>query len=199
MSVFVQKCWLAPPICPSLCFLRLFSIFTGFSPFSSLQLNLQGWKVTGLPGAFGCKMWVALCLSLLYVSCLFIYFFKKDFIYLFMRDRERQRQREKQAPRREPNVGRDPRTLGSCPELKADAQLLSQQWDPGVPSCLFNAFLAPHVSSGSQKPRDRGKGMLTPGGGRQRPAQPNSSLQAQSRGLLSGGHGCLVKSLLCPG
>ena len=35
-------------------------------------------------------------------------FFKKDFIYLFMRDTQREgqthRQREKQAPRREPNV-----------------------------------------------------------------------------------------------
>ena len=38
--------------------------------------------------------------------------FKKDFIYLFMRDRERQkhRQREKQALHREPNMGLDPRT-----------------------------------------------------------------------------------------
>ena len=44
-----------------------------------------------------------------------------------MRDRERQRhrQREKQAPREEPDVGLDPRTPGSQPEPKADAQLLS--------------------------------------------------------------------------
>ena len=51
--------------------------------------------------------------------CALIYnvFFKKDFIYLFMRDRERERQkhkqREKQAPCREPDVGLDPGTLGS--------------------------------------------------------------------------------------
>ena len=32
---------------------------------------------------------------------------------------------EKQAPSGEPNVGLDPRTLGSQPELKADAQPLS--------------------------------------------------------------------------
>ena len=50
-----------------------------------------------------------------------------------MRERERQRhrQREKQDPCREPDVGLDPRTSGSHPELKADAQLLSH---PGVPS-----------------------------------------------------------------
>ena len=50
-----------------------------------------------------------------------------------MRDRKRERQRygqrEKQAPFRKPNVGLDPGTLGSCPEPKADAQLLSH---PGV-------------------------------------------------------------------
>ena len=47
-----------------------------------------------------------------------------------MREIERQRhQREKQAPHREPNVGLDPRTLGSCPEPKAEAQPLT----PGVP------------------------------------------------------------------
>ena len=36
----------------------------------------------------------------------------KDFIYLFMRDTEKQRhrQREKQAPRREPHAGIDPQT-----------------------------------------------------------------------------------------
>ena len=44
-----------------------------------------------------------------------------------MRDTERQR--EKQIPRREPNMGLDPRTLGSQPEPKADAQTLSH---PGV-------------------------------------------------------------------
>ena len=51
-----------------------------------------------------------------------------------MRDTERERQkhtqREKQAPCREPDVGLNPRTLGSHPEPKADAQPLSH---PGVP------------------------------------------------------------------
>ena len=44
--------------------------------------------------------------------------------------RQRHRQREKQVPHREPDVGLDPRTPESCPELKADAQPLSHT---GVP------------------------------------------------------------------
>ena len=47
------------------------------------------------------------------------------------RERQRHRQREKQAPCREPDVGLDPRTPGSRPEPKADAQPLSH---PGVPA-----------------------------------------------------------------
>ena len=43
----------------------------------------------------------------------------------------RDRQREKQAPCREPNVGLDPGTAGSQPELKADAQPLSHPDIPG--------------------------------------------------------------------
>ena len=50
------------------------------------------------------------------------------------RERERHRQREKQAPCREPDVGLDPRTLGSCPEPKVDAQPLSH---PGAPLICF--------------------------------------------------------------
>ena len=55
-----------------------------------------------------------------------------------MRDTERQshRQREKQAPCREPDVGFDARTLGSCPEPKAETQPLSH---PGVPT--FKSFM----------------------------------------------------------
>ena len=49
-----------------------------------------------------------------------------------MRERERHGQREKQAPCREPNAELDPRTPGSHPEPKADAQPLSH---PGVPIC----------------------------------------------------------------
>ena len=44
-----------------------------------------------------------------------------------MRDREKEveTQKEKQALCREPDVGLDPGTLGSCPEPKAGAPLLS--------------------------------------------------------------------------
>ena len=59
------------------------------------------------------------------------------------RGRQRHRQREKQAPCRVPDVELDPRTLRSCPELKADAQPLSHPGAPGYclnhirPSVLF--------------------------------------------------------------
>ena len=46
-----------------------------------------------------------------------------------MRDIEREAE-GKQAPRREPDVGLDPRTLGSCPGLKAGAK---PQSHPGIP------------------------------------------------------------------
>ena len=51
-----------------------------------------------------------------------------------MRDRERQRhrQREKQAPCREPDVGLDPGTLGSCPGLKAGTKLVSHSGIPDL-------------------------------------------------------------------
>ena len=64
-------------------------------------------------------------------------------IYLFIHERhtqregQRPRQREKQAPHREPDVGLDPRTPGSRPELKADAQPLSH---PVPIACLFHVF-----------------------------------------------------------
>ena len=45
-------------------------------------------------------------------------------------ERERHRQREKQAPHREPHVGLDPGTPGSCPGPKACAQ-------PGIPDILL--------------------------------------------------------------
>ena len=59
-------------------------------------------------------------------------FFKR--FYLFIPKRHEYRQREKQAPRREPDVGLDPRTPGSHPGPKADAKLLSP---PGVPAPSF--------------------------------------------------------------
>ena len=64
------------------------------------------------------------------------YYFLKILLFIHQRHRERQRQRqrEKQAPCREPDVGLDPRTSGSWPEPKADAQPLSH---PGLPHKLF--------------------------------------------------------------
>ena len=58
-----------------------------------------------------------------------------------MRDREPETQAdEKQAPCREPDVGLDPGTPGSCPGPKADAQPLSH---PGVP---WTGFLMPNLN-----------------------------------------------------
>ena len=57
--------------------------------------------------------------------------------YLFIRDRQRERERqrrEKQAPCREPDAALDPRTPGSSPGPKADAQPLSH---PGIPKIVF--------------------------------------------------------------
>ena len=51
-------------------------------------------------------------------------------------ENQRQRQREKEAPCGEPDVGLDPRTPGSHPEPKADAQPLSHS---GAPRTVFKA------------------------------------------------------------
>ena len=67
-----------------------------------------------------------------------IYIFK-DFIYLFMRDRDtqrerqRHRQREKQAPCREPDVGLDPGSPGPHPSLK----VALNQWATGAAPLLY--------------------------------------------------------------
>ena len=51
-----------------------------------------------------------------------------------MKDRERQRhrQRDRQTPCRDPDVGLDPRTPGSQPEPKADAQPLNYPCAPAL-------------------------------------------------------------------
>ena len=64
------------------------------------------------------------------VFCLFLRFYSFIHEKHTRRDRQRDRQREKQASCRKPNVGLDPRTLGSHPESKADTQPLSH---PGAP------------------------------------------------------------------
>ena len=55
------------------------------------------------------------------------------FIYSWETEQQRHRQRKKQAPRREPDAGLYSRTPESCPEPKADAQLLSH---PGISRVL---------------------------------------------------------------
>ena len=61
------------------------------------------------------------------------FFFLRFYLFIHERHSERQRhkQREKQAPCREPDVGLDPRSPGSCPGPKAGAKPLSH---PGIPS-----------------------------------------------------------------
>ena len=96
---------------------------------------------------------------MLHVSHSITYFFYKwksvplkKFIYLFIRDTQRERQRhrkrEKQAPCGEPNMGLDPGTQGSHPELKADAQPLSHSGTPGNLYFLipFPSFASPKLS-----------------------------------------------------
>ena len=60
--------------------------------------------------------------------------FLKNILFIYswetQREMQRHRQREKQAPCREPDVGLDPRTPGSRPESKEDAQSLSHAGAP---------------------------------------------------------------------
>ena len=68
------------------------------------------------------------------------YLLKNVFIYLFMRNTERERQRhwqrEKQASCREPDVGLDPRIPGSHPGPKAGAKPEPPR-DAQIPSSLM--------------------------------------------------------------
>ena len=64
---------------------------------------------------------------------------KKKFIHKRQRERQRYRQREKQAPYGESDVGLDPRTQGSYPETKADAQPLSHADVPSAFLCTLQA------------------------------------------------------------
>ena len=62
-----------------------------------------------------------------------------------MRDTERDRDmlREKEAPCREPGMGLDPRTPGSCPEPKADAQPPSHSGAPNL--VIIRKLLGAHL------------------------------------------------------
>ena len=65
-----------------------------------------------------------------------------------MRDTQRERkaethrQRVKQGPRREPDVGLDPGTPGSCSEPKAGAKPLSH---PGIPCFVCFKLIWKHI------------------------------------------------------
>ena len=85
-----------------------------------------------LPFCILCKYKPAI--SYCHFSCLqlLLFFFKILFIHETQRERQRPRQREKQAPQGDPDMGLDLGTLGPLPELKADAQPLSQ----GCLQCL---------------------------------------------------------------
>ena len=72
--------------------------------------------------------------SIVCPKCLLLLLNLKKFFFLKIspiHETHRKRQRQKQAPHKEPDVGLDPRTRGSCPEPKADAQPLSH---PGIPA-----------------------------------------------------------------
>ena len=68
------------------------------------------------------------------------FFFLRFYLFIHERHREKERQRcrqrEKQDPHREPDVGLDPGTPGSCPGPKASTQPLSH---PGVPMSGLDA------------------------------------------------------------
>ena len=78
--------------------------------------------------------------TLIYLQILF-YFLR----YLFIHEGHRHRRSEQQAPHGEPDAGLHPRTLGSQPEPKADAQPLSH---PGAP-IMYNIYLSFILLSGA--------------------------------------------------
>ena len=81
-----------------------------------------------------------------------LFYFILGFIYLFMRDTDREarhRQREKQTPHREPDAGLHPRTPRSCLEPKADALPLSH---PGAPMTISDTSEFPGLFKGFSHP-----------------------------------------------
>ena len=76
----------------------------------------------------------------------FSFLFKKIFLSILSGETHRERQREKQTPYGDPDAELDPRTPGSCPELKADTQPLGH---PGLPLLGFLYRLSCHCWSRS--------------------------------------------------
>ena len=82
-------------------------------------------------------------------SCLFVCKILLIYSRETHRERQRHRQREKQAPCEKPDEGLHPRTPGSQPELKADAQPLSH---PGARRSL-NASSGNRLEAGEAEER----------------------------------------------
>ena len=82
------------------------------------------------------------------------FFFLRFYLFIheryIERERRRHRQREKQAPCREPDVGLDPGSPGSCPGPKAALNHGATQAAPGVE--LLCGFQCPAAREG--KPKD---------------------------------------------
>ena len=84
-------------------------------------------------------------------------FLKKDFIYLFMRERERERQRHRQreeagSMHRELDVGFDPGSPGSRPGPKAGTKPLRH---PGIPCFVFLVSSVLNMGLEFMTPRSR--------------------------------------------
>ena len=96
-----------------------------------------------------------------------VFFFLRFFILFIHRDtereRQRHRQREKQAPCREPDVGLDPRSPGSCPGLQA---ALNRCATGAAPSLMFLTEMpGPHRPRQGVTPKTTGERSEYPGHG----------------------------------
>ena len=99
-----------------------------------------------------------------------------------MRDTEREeghRQKEKQAPRREPDMGLDPRTRGSHPEPQADAQPLSPTGAPAPDHFIQKQSQDTNARSASFLPRQQVSRVTAP------PESPGECLHLSAPPLSS--------------
>ena len=100
-------------------------------------------------------LWGVDAATLIISSCFFFFLRFYLFIHARHRNRQRHRQREKQAPCREPNVGLDPGSPGSCPGLQAALNHCATGAAPPLP--FFKKILFIHESHG-ERGRDIGRG-----------------------------------------
>ena len=119
----------------------------------------------------------------IFCCCFLVVVFFKDFIFIYEKHRGRDRQREKQTPYREPNAGLHPRTPRSCPEPKADAQLLSH---PGILLGFFKKILFIHSWEWMNRGRDiaRGRRKL-PAGSPKQNSIPGPRITTWAKGRCS--------------